>query len=146
MPSMMKRGLVYGSIVMLIGAAGMAGAQADPRGLWLAQDGAKVHVSSCGNALCAVIAEAKSRIDPATGQPWTDKNNPDPALRDRPLVGVAVLRSLQPDGPGKWSGTLYNDDNGNTYNGHLLELGPRTIRIEGCVIGICGGQNLSRIH
>jgi uncharacterized protein (DUF2147 family) len=143
---MMKRWLLHGSIVMLLGATGMVSAQADPRGLWLAQDGAKVRVSSCGNSICAVIAEAKSRIDPETGRPWTDKNNPDPALRNRPLVGVAVLRSLQPDGPGKWSGTLYNNDNGNTYNGHLLELGPRTIRIEGCVIGICGGQNLSRIH
>ena len=143
---MMKRWLVFGSIVMLVGAAGMASAQADPRGLWLAQDGAKVRVTSCGNSLCAVIAEARSRVDPATGQPWTDKNNPDPAQRNRPLVGVAVLRSLQPDGAGKWSGTLYNNDNGNTYNGHLLELGPRTIRIEGCVIGICGGQNLNRIR
>jgi uncharacterized protein (DUF2147 family) len=146
MRSMMKRGLVYGSIVMLIGAAGMASAQADPRGLWLAQDGAKVRVGLCGNSLCAVIAEAKSRVDPATGAPWTDKNNSDPALRNRPLVGVPVLYSLQPEGPGKWSGTLYNNDNGNTYNGHLLELGPGTIRIEGCVIGICGGQNLSRIR
>jgi len=143
---MVKRCLVFGSVVTLVGAVAMASARADPRGLWLAQDGAKVRVSSCGGLLCATIAEAKSRIDPATGRPWTDKNNPDPALRDRPLVGVAVLRSLQPDGPGKWSGTLYNNDNGNTYSGHLLELGPRTIRIEGCVIGICGGQDLSRIR
>jgi len=143
---MMKRGLVYGSIVLLMAAAGMASAQADPRGLWLAQDGAKVRVSSCGGSICATIAEPKSPVDPETGRPWTDKNNPDPALRNQPLVGVAVLRSLQPDGPGRWSGTLYNNDNGNTYNGHLLELGPGTIRIEGCVIGICGGQNLSRIH
>jgi uncharacterized protein (DUF2147 family) len=57
-----------------------------------------------------------------------------------------VLRSLQPSGPGKWSGTLYNVENGNTYEGHLLDVGPRTIRIEGCAIGICGGRNLSRIQ
>ena len=80
------------------------------------------------------------------GRPWTDKNNSDPAQRNRPLVGVAVLRSLQPSGPGKWSGTLYNVENGNTYEGHLLDVGPRTIRIEGCAIGICGGRNLSRIQ
>jgi uncharacterized protein (DUF2147 family) len=146
MPSMMKRFLVLGSAVLLAGVTSLASAQADPRGLWLAEDGAKVRVSACGNSICATIAEAKSRVDPATGQPWTDKNNPDPALRNRPLVGVAVLRSLQPDGPGKWSGTLYNTDNGNSYNGHLLEVGPTTIRIEGCVIGICGGRNLSRIQ
>jgi uncharacterized protein (DUF2147 family) len=71
---------------------------------------------------------------------------PDPALRRRPLVGLPVLWSLQPSGPGKWSGTLYNVENGNTYEGHLLDVGPRTIRIEGCAIGICGGRNLSRIQ
>jgi hypothetical protein len=27
----------------------------------------------------------------------------------------------------------------------LLELGPTTIRVEGCAIGICGGQNMTRI-
>jgi len=57
-----------------------------------------------------------------------------------------VLWSLQPTSQGKWSGTLYNVENGNTYEGHLLDVGPRTIRIEGCAIGICGGQDLSRIQ
>ena len=47
--------------------------------------------------------------------------------------------------PGRWSGRLYNVDNGNSYAGHLLELGPATIRVEGCAIGICGGQNMTRI-
>ena len=143
---MLKRSLVFGLAIILFGAAGIAGAKADPRGLWLAQDGAKVRVGSCGGTLCATIAEAKSRIDPATGQPWTDKNNPDSALRRRPLVGLPVLWSLQPTSQGKWSGTLYNVENGNTYEGHLLDVGPRTIRIEGCAIGICGGQDLSRIQ
>jgi hypothetical protein len=27
----------------------------------------------------------------------------------------------------------------------FLELGPTTIRVEGCAIGICGGQNMTRI-
>ena len=40
---------------------------------------------------------------------------------------------------------LYNVDNGQSYAGHLLELDARTIRVEGCAIGICGGQNMSRI-
>jgi len=102
-------------------------------------------VGPCGAALCATIAAPKSQVDPQTGQPWTDKNNPDPAMRNRSLVGVPVLYSLMPDGPARWSGRLYNIDNGQSYTGHLLELAPRTIRVEGCAIGICGGQNMSRI-
>jgi uncharacterized protein (DUF2147 family) len=114
---------------------------ADPKGLWLAQDGAHVKVGPCGAALCATIAAPRSAYDPQTGRPWTDKNNPDPALRGRPLV----LYGLVPDGPGRWAGRLYNVDNGNSYSGRLLELGPTTIRVEGCAIGICGGQTMTRI-
>jgi uncharacterized protein (DUF2147 family) len=121
-------------------------ALADPRGLWLAQDGATVRVSSCGKELCATMATAKSRVDPQTGRPWTDKNNPDPSLRGRPLVGVQVLSSMTPDGPGRWSGQLYNTDNGQTYPGHLSEIDHNTLRVEACVIGICGGQNMRRIQ
>jgi uncharacterized protein (DUF2147 family) len=66
-------------------------ASADPRGLWLAQDGAHVKVGPCGAGLCATIASPKSTVDPETGRPWTDKYNPDPAQRGRPLVGVPVL-------------------------------------------------------
>jgi uncharacterized protein (DUF2147 family) len=104
-----------------------------------------VKVGPCGVALCATIATPKSAYDPETGRPWTDKHNPDPAQRGRPLFGVPVLYGLVPDGPGRWSGTLYNVDNGNSYSGHLLELGHTTIRVEGCAIGICGGQNMTRI-
>ena len=61
------------------------------------------------------------------------------------LLGVPVLYGLVPDGAERWSGRLYNIDNGNSYAGHLLELGPATIRVEGCAIGTCGGQNMTRI-
>jgi uncharacterized protein (DUF2147 family) len=120
-------------------------ASADPKGLWRAQDGAHVKVGSCGGPLCATIASPRSAVDPETGRPWTDKNNPDLAQRGRLLVGVPVLYGPVPDAAGRWSGRLYNIDNGNSYAGHLLELGPTTIRVEGCAIGFCGGQNMTRI-
>ena len=124
-------------------------ALADPRGLWLAQDGAQVRIADCGQGrevLCATVAAAKSPVDPETGQPWTDKHNTNPAERGRPLVGVYVLYNMAPDGPGKWSGTLYNTDDGHTYPGHLIELNQGTVRIEGCALIICGGRNLTRIR
>jgi uncharacterized protein (DUF2147 family) len=120
-------GLCGASAVILSVLVCAGTALADPKGLWLAQDGARVRVGPCGGTLCATIAAPKSHVDPETGLPWTDKNNPDPAQRNRPLVGVAVLYSLVADGPGKWTGRLYNVDNGQSYAGHLLELDARTI-------------------
>ena len=138
--------LCIASAVALPALVSAGTAAADPRGLWLAEDGAKVRVSSCGRALCATLASPKSPTDPATGAAWTDKNNIDPGQRGRPLVGVFVLSGMLPDGPGRWSGELYNTDDGHTYPEHLVEIDRRTIRIEGCVLGICGGKNLSRIQ
>lgn len=137
------------AVVSFILAAGET-ARADPKGLWLAEDGAQVRIANCSRgsqALCATVAAPKSAVDPETGQPWTDKHNPDPNERGRPLVGVTVLYNMMPDGPGKWSGTLYNTDDGHTYPGHLLETGPRSTRVEGCgPLGLCGGRNMTRLH
>jgi uncharacterized protein (DUF2147 family) len=120
---------------------GMETAHADPMGVWLAEDGGRIRVNSCGGTvLCGTI------VTPKAWGPTTDSNNPDPALRGRPLIGVAVLISMRPDGPAKWSGQLYNTDNGQTYDGHLREINGQTIRVEGCVIGICGGRNLTRVQ
>jgi uncharacterized protein (DUF2147 family) len=118
---------------------------ASPIGLWLAKDGAKIRISPCGRNLCGFIVQSNPQIDPASGRPPTDKNNADPAKRNRPLVGVEILTSMHQDGPTKWSGQLYNDDDGKIYSGNLIELGPSSIRIEGCSLGICGGENLTRI-
>jgi uncharacterized protein (DUF2147 family) len=109
-----------------------------PVGLWRAKDGAKIRIGACGRNLCGFIAQSS--------QPnMTDKNNADPTKRNRPLVGVETLISMRPNGAGRWSGRLYNDDDGMTYPGNLIELGPSTIRVEGCALGICGGDELTRL-
>jgi len=136
--------------VVALGAAAMAASGAaglaSPVGLWLAKDGAKIRISLCGRNLCGFIAQSSSRIDPETGRPPTDKNNADPAKRNRPLVGVETLISMHQEGPNKWSGELYNDDDGKTYDGNLIEQSPSSIRIEGCWLGVCGGDELTRIR
>jgi uncharacterized protein (DUF2147 family) len=120
-------------------------ALADPTGLWLDKDGWTIRIQPCGPDLCAVIASVKPPLDPTTGQPQTDKNNADAAKRSRPLLGVEVLSAMRPNGARKWSGQLYDPDRGVTLSGNLLELDPDTIRIEGCLLVLCGGEELRRI-
>jgi uncharacterized protein (DUF2147 family) len=120
-------------------------ASADPTGVWLDKDGWTVRVHTCGQALCAEIASTQPPLDPATGKPWTDKNNADASKRGRPLVGVQVLFDMHANGPGKWSGTLYDSDRGKMYSGNLIELGADRIRIEGCMVMLCGGEELRRV-
>lgn len=135
-------------LVALFSAALMASGEpgfASPVGIWLAKDGAKIRISACGRHLCGFIAQSNPQIDPATGRPPTDRHNVDPAKRNRPLVGVQTLIGMQSNRPGRWSGQLYNDDDGMIYPGNLIELDSSNIRIEGCSAGICGGENLTRV-
>ena len=131
--------------IALILLAAAAPAFANPAGVWLDKDGWTIRIHSCGQAFCAEIASTQPPLDPASGKPWTDKNNTDASKRDRPLTGVQVLFDMHPNGPGKWSGTLYDPDRGKLYSGNLIELGADRIRIEGCMLMLCGGEELRRV-
>jgi uncharacterized protein (DUF2147 family) len=129
----------------LVGCLGIGSAIADPTGIWLDKDGDTLRIQPCGAALCGTIVDLKVRLDPETGRPRADKKNADAGRRNQPLVGVQSLISMRPAGPEKWSGKLYNPDDGKTYMGNLIELGQGKIRVEGCVLGLCGGESLSRV-
>jgi uncharacterized protein (DUF2147 family) len=123
-----------------------AGAQS-PAGVWLTKDqDAHVRIANCGGAICGTIVWLKEPIDKQTGRPPTDAHNPDAAKRARPLHGIQVMHGMQPSGPGKWSGHLYNADDGRTYEGNLVVLGPDSVKVEGCLIGICMGETWQRIQ
>jgi uncharacterized protein (DUF2147 family) len=129
----------------LVGCLGAGPAIADPTGFWLDKDGDTLRIQPCGAALCGTIVNLKVALDPKTGRARTDEKNADAGRRNQLLVGVRSLISMRPAGPGKWSGTLYNPDDGRTYAGHLIELGQGKIRVEGCVLGMCGGESLNRV-
>jgi uncharacterized protein (DUF2147 family) len=61
------------------------------------------------------------------------------------VVGIQLLIAVKPNGPGNWSGHLYNVDDGKTYPGNLIELTPSSVRVEGCSLGVCGGDELTRL-
>jgi len=117
-----------------------------PVGIWLSEDGAtKVHIANCGGKLCGAVVWLDKPIDATTGKPKTDKRNPDPAERSRPLLGLQVVHGLAPSGPDKWSGLIYNADDGRTYQAQLKVQGANAAHVEGCVLAIlCKGQMWKR--
>lgn len=137
--------VAFGLVVLALLALTIDPASADPIGLWLDKDGTTIRVQACGQALCGAIAALNPPNDPATGKPWTDKNNSDRTLRDRPLVGVPVFLTMRPNGRGRWSGQLYDSDRGGTVTGHLIELSPDKLRVEGCLLVVCGSETLTRV-
>ena len=133
-------------VLTVLALAGVEPALADPVGVWRVKDGGTLRIYRCGGALCASIVTVQPRLDPATGKPRTDKNNENTSKRARSLIGIQVLMNMRPNGAGTWSGRLYDSDRGKIFSGNLVELGPKTIRIEGCALGLCGGEELSRVR
>jgi len=144
---MIYRFLLVASVLSSLLAARAAYAQAggDPAGVWLTQAGdAKVKVSKCGGGLCGTVVWLRQPIDPATAKPAIDDKNPNPALAKRPIMGLSLFSGMQPAGPNKWSGQIYNADDGNSYASNISVAGPDTLRVEGCIGALCGGETWSR--
>lgn len=118
----------------------------EPVGIWLTEKGdARVKVSKCGGGICGVIVGLKDPIDPATGHQQVDDKNPNPALRTRPVIGLSLFIGMRASAPGKWSGQIYNADDGGTYVSHVSFAGGDALRVEGCVGMICGGETWTRV-
>ena len=127
--------------------ASPASAQADAEvtGVWLTQAGdARVRVSKCGGGICGVIVWLRQPIDPATGKPAIDDKNPNPALARRPMIGLPLFTGMRPAGPNKWSGQIYDADDGRSYVSNVSVSGPDTLRVEGCMGALCGGETWTR--
>jgi uncharacterized protein (DUF2147 family) len=117
----------------------------EPSGVWLTQAGdAKVKVSRCSGGICGVIVWLREPIDAATGKPAVDDKNPNPALTRRPMIGLPLFTGMRPDGPSRWSGQIYNADDGKNYDSHVFVAGPDSLRVEGCVGILCGGETWTR--
>ncbi|WP_439924221.1 DUF2147 domain-containing protein [Nitrobacter sp. JJSN] len=137
------------AIAILAATLSVADAQApaDPTGIWLTQAGdAKVRVSRCRGGMCGVVVWLRSPIDPATGRPVVDDKNHNPELAKRPMIGLPLFHGMSQSGPNKWSGTIYNADDGNSYASNISVAGPGALRVEGCVGALCGGEVWTRSH
>jgi uncharacterized protein (DUF2147 family) len=139
----MKSGLVLlvvAGIVLPVQAAPAVASGAS--GIWTMSSGkVTVRVSACGGTICGSIAGLKEPISKIDGKPKVDRENPDPALRRRPLIGLKILIGMKPAGDGKWKGAIYNPDDGKTYSS-TVKLDGDTMKVQGCVIGILCKTNI----
>ena len=130
---------------VLLGIPGTASA-ADPTGLWLTADkDAKIRVTRCGNGICGNIAWMKEPND-ASGQPRLDKANADASKRNRPMLGVPIILNMQPDGADKWSGKVYNAEDGKIYDASFSLVGANQAGLRGCLLIICKTSTWTRTN
>lgn len=122
-----------------------ARSESDPSGVWLTQAGdARVHVSRCGGGICGKIVWLRDPIDNATGLPQVDDKNPNPALAQRPIIGLTIFSGMQPVTSNKWTGRIYNADDGQTYAANITLQNDAALEVQGCVGMLCGGEIWTR--
>jgi uncharacterized protein (DUF2147 family) len=125
-------------------ALAAAGSGADAIvGTWRTEPGeqggrAHVEISRRGDQLVGTIVKLEEPNFAAgherAGQPKVDLENPDPAKRERPIVGLRILSGFTHDGDGQWSGgTIYDPANGKIYKARIRLKGRDTLDVRGYV-------------
>jgi len=148
---------VVGTIMLSIGSA--SAQMADPVvGVWRTLLRSEVTISACETGYCGVLsrivvpegllsgaeAEAAAAMRP---EEFFDFRNKDPALRDRPMLGLQILTLRPGSQPYILDGEIYNPEDGNTYSGYVELLSGERIRLNGCVLfnTICRGEEWVRV-
>jgi uncharacterized protein (DUF2147 family) len=141
------RGALAGAAALLAVSGLAGGAEAsEATGVWRMDNGkVTVRVSRCGANLCGtVVGLRKPRDD--KGRPRRDKENPNPALRERPVIGLTILSNMRSGGNGYWTGTIYNPDDGRTYRSEMKLQNANTMRVDGCVAVFCRSMKFIRVQ
>ena len=92
-------------------------------GLWATEDEeAHVEITRKGDGYAGTIVWLSEPIYPPDdeqgmgGREKVDRENPDPELHDRPIIGLEIMEGFSYNGDGVWKGgRIYDPDNGKTY-------------------------------
>lgn len=103
-------------------------------GGWLTKDDKSVvEVYECANGtFCLKIVWLKEPLE-KDGTAKVDKNNPDPARKQDPIIGLTIGSGFMYNGPNVWKeGNIYDPDNGKTYS-CKMELDGDSLKVRGFI-------------
>lgn len=114
-------------------------------GVWLSpEDKATIEIYQQDGKYFGRIVALKEPLYPAddeggqAGQPKVDRNNPDESLRDRPVIGLNLLRGFSYKGESKgiheWhKGKIYDPGNGKDYKCTIKLNADGTLNLRGYI-------------
>lgn len=117
-------------------------------GSWRTLQGTEVTVAPCAQAYCGtlswvVVPKAYTPIceqdKAAFAVQMTDLNNPDPALKTRPILGMQILELQTTGDPRTFTAQIYNSEDGKSYDGVVWVVNnDTTLRLGGgCIGSLC---------
>ena len=113
-------------------------------GKWTTEDGdAVVTIQKCGSSYCGRIS--RFLVVPPQGVDQRDVNNPDKTKRNRKLLGMPVLTSLEEDDT-EWRGRIYDPKSGKDYRSVLRRISASRLEVKGCLGPFCQTQVWKRAN
>jgi uncharacterized protein (DUF2147 family) len=135
----MKRLLAIAALALLAPAASVlaqeVAREADAiLGVWLTADGkARVEISRQEGKYHGRIIWLKEPVK--NGKEVVDDKNPDEKLRDRPVLGISLMRDFVYDEENVWAGgRVYDPESGNDYKGKIHLVDEKTLDLRGYVL------------
>jgi uncharacterized protein (DUF2147 family) len=122
-------------VALLALIAAPATAAVPVTGKWItAERDSIIEIGTCGNTVCGkVLRLLKPNPD---GKMPTDANNPNPALRTRPIPGIMILTGFTDSGA-LWKGRIYDPKSGKSYKSKLARNPDGSLTVQGCVAFLC---------
>ena len=105
------------TVALLLGGAGIAAAQADKlEGVWFNDTKeAKIQIyKGTDGHFYGKIIWLKEPLK--NGKPKLDEKNADKKLQQQPIVSLVILKGLKKEGDQYTDGSIYDPDNGKTYD------------------------------
>ncbi|WP_169053438.1 DUF2147 domain-containing protein [Alteraurantiacibacter aquimixticola] len=126
--------LIFASAAAALALAAPASAQSSIDGTYVDSGGyVEITVERCGSVRCGKITRI---IRNKPGESNRDRHNDNPALRERPILGITLLQDLRWD-DGAWRGEVYNPEDGGTYRTEVRPAAGGALEVKGCVAFIC---------
>ncbi len=113
----MKYNFVFVALFFLFTSLLMAQQKADDvLGQWYSENNESlIEIYKSGNKYFGKIIWLKEPL--RDGKPKIDDKNPDDKFKDRPIVGLVILKDFVFDGKDEWSdGKIYDPKSGKTYS------------------------------
>lgn len=132
---------VIASVLSVLAAPALAADSAE--GVWSPEGGdAKVRIEPCPgdhDRLCGVIVWVRGEPERRGGVSGAN------AAPHRSAVGVELMRDFQRLDATRWiGGKIYDPQSGRTYDANMRLNPDGTLRVEGCFLVLCMGQNWRR--
>jgi len=103
-------------------------------GVWETGNGkARVKIDKAGEIYTGKVVWLREPNN-EEGKPKVDKNNPDEALRSKPLLGYKLLQNFTFSGDKVWeNGTIYDPESGSTYSCTITMTDDNTLDVRGYI-------------